>query len=32
MASKEVQIYDIIEKRAGSNIAMQGLSGLMGFP
>ena len=32
MAGKEVQIYDIIEKRAGSNIAMQGLSGLMGFP
>lgn len=32
MISKEVRIYDIIEKKAGSNIAMQGLSGLMGFP
>lgn len=32
MSSKEVQVYDIIEKKAGSNIAMQGLSGLIGFP
>ena len=32
MISKEVRVYDIIEKKAGSNVAMQGLSGLMGFP
>lgn len=32
MASKETRIYDIINKKAGSNIAMQGISGLFGFP
>ena len=32
MASKEARIYDIIDKKAGSNIAMQGLSGVLGFP
>ena len=32
MARKEIQIYDIIEKKAGSNIAVQGISGLLGFP
>lgn len=32
MASKEARVYEIIEKKAGSNIAMQGLSGLLGFP
>ncbi len=32
MTSKEARIYDIIDKKAGSNIAMQGLSGVLGFP
>lgn len=32
MASKEAKVYEIIEKKAGSNTAMQGLSGLLGFP
>lgn len=32
MAREEIQIYDIIEKKAGSNIAVQGISGLLGFP
>lgn len=32
MSSKEIRVYDIIEKKAGGNIAMQGLSGLAGFP
>lgn len=32
MSSKEIRVYDIIEKKVGSNVAMQGLSGLAGFP
>lgn len=32
MASKEARVYDLIEKKAGSNIAMQALSGMVGFP
>lgn len=32
MASKEVRVYDIIEKKAGSNVTMQGLSSILGFP
>ena len=32
MTSKNAQVYDIISSKAGSNTAMQGLSGLMGFP
>ncbi len=32
MASKEARVYEIIEKKAGNNTAMQGLSGLLGFP
>ena len=32
MSSKEIRVYDIIEKKVGSNVAMQGLSGLLGFP
>ena len=30
--SREIRIYDIIDKKAASNIAMQGLSGVFGFP
>lgn len=30
--NKEARVYDIIEKKAGSNILMQGLTGWMGFP
>ena len=32
MSGKEIRVYDIIERKVGSNIAMQGLSGLAGFP
>jgi len=32
MASTSAQVYDIISSKAGSNTAMQALSGLMGFP
>lgn len=32
MAGKEARVYDIIEKKAGSNIAMQAISGAFGFP
>ena len=32
MNSKEIRVYDIIDKKVGSNVAMQGLSGLAGFP
>lgn len=32
MASKEARVYDIISKKAGSNIAMQTISGMFGFP
>lgn len=32
MAREEIRIYDIIEKKAGSNTAVQGISGLLGFP
>lgn len=32
MTNKTVRIYDTIEKKAGSNEAMQGLSGALGFP
>lgn len=32
MTNKEVKVYDIIEKKAGSNIAMQRLSSILGFP
>lgn len=32
MSSKEIRVYDIIDKKVGSNVAMQGLSGLVGFP
>lgn len=32
MTSKTARVYDIINSKAGSNTAMQGLSGLMGFP
>lgn len=32
MNSKEIRVYDIIDKKVGSNVAMQGLSGVLGFP
>ncbi len=32
MTSREVKVYDIIARNAGSNITMQGISGLLGFP
>lgn len=32
MTSTNARVYDIISSKAGSNTAMQGLSGLMGFP
>ncbi len=32
MISKTAQVYDIISGKAGSNTAMQALSGVMGFP
>lgn len=32
MTMQNAKVYDIIEKKAGSNIAMQAVSGLMGFP
>lgn len=32
MTNKEIRVYDIIEKKAGSNIAMQTLSSILGFP
>lgn len=32
MSSKETRVYDIIDKKVGSNVAMQGLTGLIGFP
>ena len=32
MTIRTAKVYDIIDGKAGSNIAMQGLSGLMGFP
>lgn len=32
MTSKEARVYDIIARNAGSNVAMQGLSGILGFP
>lgn len=32
MISTNARVYDIISSKAGSNTAMQGLSGLMGFP
>lgn len=30
--SKTAKVYELIDKKAGSNEAMQGLSGVMGFP
>lgn len=30
--NKEAKVYDIIEKKATSNITMQGITGLLGFP
>lgn len=30
--SREIRVYDIIDNKAASNIAMQGLSGVLGFP
>lgn len=30
--SKSTQVYTLIESKTSSNVAMQGLSGLMGFP
>lgn len=32
MTIQTAKVYDIIDSKAGSNAAMQGLSGLMGFP
>ena len=32
MASKAVEVYDIIDQKAGSNMFLQGLSGAFGFP
>ena len=32
MVSKEARVYEVIERKAGSNTAMQGLTGLLGFP
>lgn len=32
MASKEAKVYDLINKKASSNIFIQGLTGWMGFP
>ncbi len=32
MTIRTAKVYDIIDGKAGSNVAMQGLSGLMGFP
>ena len=32
MISKEARVYDIISKKAGSNIGIQTLSGIAGFP
>lgn len=32
MASKEARVYDIISRKAGSNITMQAISGMFGFP
>lgn len=32
MTNQTAKVYDIIDSKAGSNVAMQGLSGLMGFP
>lgn len=32
MITKEMQVYEIIEKKAGSNALMQGISGTLGFP
>ena len=32
MASKEARVYDIIDRKAGSTIAMQAISGAFGFP
>lgn len=32
MVSKEARVYEVIENKAGSNTAMQGLTGLLGFP
>lgn len=32
MATQNAMVYDIIDSKAGSNAAIQGLSGLMGFP
>lgn len=32
MTMQNAKVYDIINSKAGSNIAMQGISGLMGFP
>lgn len=29
---KETRVYDIIEQKAGSNILIQGITGLLGFP
>lgn len=31
-ASREARVYEAIDSRAGSNTAMQGLSGILGFP
>lgn len=30
--TKTARVYEVIERKAGSNEAMQGLSGMMGFP
>lgn len=32
MTTQSAKVYDIIDRKSGSNTAMQGLSGLMGFP
>ena len=32
MATKEVKVYEIINNKAGSNMFIQGLSGMLGFP
>lgn len=32
METREIQVYELIESKASSNIALQGLTGALGFP